>query len=58
MGDKERHTARGGKLVASENDEKHKQKKKNKESHGGGKMECNLNHESTSSRLCKAFTVL
>lgn len=28
MGDKERHTARGGKLVASENDEKHKQKKK------------------------------
>lgn len=28
MGDKERHTARGGKLVASENDEKHKQKKR------------------------------
>lgn len=59
----EGHTAGGGKLVASENDEKQKQnkptnKKRNKESYGGGKMQCNLNHKSTSSRLRKAFTVL
>lgn len=52
------HVAGGGKLVASGNDEKQKQKKGIREVTGRGKMECNLNHKPTSSRLWKAFTVL